>query len=66
MIAGAACVITGCCLGQYSILAFRPVHLKQYTGVNVISKWLQMNLLGTSALQEQEIQEEMLSGSLGL
>lgn len=53
-------------LRQYSVLAFRPVHLKQYAGVNVISKWLQMNLLGTSALQEQEIQEEMLSGSLGL
>lgn len=63
MIAGAAHVITGCRRGQYSVLAFRPVHLKQYTGVNVISKWLQMNLLETSALQKQEIQEEMLSGA---
>ena len=66
MIAGAARVITGCRQGQYSLLAFRPVHPKQYITVNVISKWLQMNLLGTSALQKQEIQEEMLSGSLSL
>lgn len=66
MIAGAAHIITGCFRGQYSVLAFHSVHLKQYTGVNVISKWLQMNLLGTLALQKREIQEEMLSGSLGL
>lgn len=62
MIAGAARVITGCCPSQYPVSASRPVHLKQYTEVNVISKWPQMNLLETSALQKQEIPEEMLSG----
>lgn len=31
-----------------------------------MSKWLQMNLLGTLALQKQEILEEMLSGPLSV
>lgn len=39
MMVGEAFVITGHSKDRYWVLAFHPVHLKQYTIVNVISKW---------------------------